>query len=165
MNSNHVMVYCGDGRGKTDAAIGRSLKYASQGKDVIIGQFLKGRNMDDLSILKELEPQIRVFRFETKEEQYADLSRDEQEQEESNIRNGINYVKKVLQTGECDLCVVDEILGLVDNHIIELQDIIRLIEAKDENMELILTGRNMPIGLTSYVSDVCEICAKKVTKE
>lgn len=165
MNSNHVMVYCGDGRGKTDAAIGRSLKYASQGKDVIIVQFLKGRNMDDLSILKELEPQIRVFRFETKEEQYADLSRDEQEQEESNIRNGINYVKKVLQTGECDLCVVDEILGLVDNHIIELQDIIRLIEAKDENMELILTGRNMPIGLTSYVSDVCEICAKKVTEE
>jgi cob(I)alamin adenosyltransferase len=121
--------------------------------------------MDDLSILKELEPQIRVFRFETKEEQYADLTRDEQEQEESNIRNGINYVKKVLQTGECDLVVIDEILGLVDNHIIELQDIIRLIEAKDEDMELVLTGRNMPLGLTSYVSDVCEICAKKVTED
>ena len=96
-------------------------------------------------------------------QEHADA--DEQEQEESNIRNGINYVKKVLQTGECDLVVIDEILGLVDNHIIELQDIIRLIEAKDEDMELVLTGRNMPLGLTSYVSDVCEICAKKVTED
>ncbi len=165
MNSNHVVVYCGDGRGKTDAAIGKSIKYASQGKNVIIVQFLKGCNKDDLSILRELEPAIRVFKFESMEEQYIELSKEEQAKEESHIRNGLNYVKKVLQTGECDLLVVEVILGLIDNHIIALKDFVRLIEAKDDDTELVLTGRNFPVGLTSYVSDVFEISARKMTEE
>ena len=164
MSSNHVQVYCGDGRGKSNAAIGLCIKYASMGKDVIVVQFLKGSNMDELECLKRLEPEIRLFRFESNAEAYSELTKEEQLTEDSNIRNGLNYVKKVLVTGECDLLVVDEILGLVDNHIIELNDVIRLIEAKDDDMELVLTGRNMPLGLTSYVSDVFEISTVKITE-
>lgn len=165
MSSNHVQVYCGDGRGKSNAAIGLCIKYASMGKDVIVVQFLKGSNMDELECLKRLEPEIRLFRFESNVEVYTELSKEEQLNEDSNIRNGLNYVKKVLVTGECDLLVVDEILGLVDHHIIELNDVIRLIEAKDDDMELVLTGRNMPIGLTSYVSDVFKISTVKMTEQ
>ncbi|MBO4998516.1 MAG: cob(I)yrinic acid a,c-diamide adenosyltransferase [Lachnospira sp.] len=165
MSSNHVQVYCGDGRGKSNAAIGLCIKYASMGKDVIVVQFLKGSNMDELECLKRLEPEIRLFRFESNVEAYTELSKEEQLNEDSNIRNGLNYVKKVLVTGECDLLVVDEILGLVDHHIIELNDVIRLIEAKDDDMELVLTGRNMPIGLTSYVSDVFKISTVKMTEQ
>ena len=164
MSSNHVHVYCGDGRGKSNAAIGLCIKYASRGKDVIVVQFLKGSNIDELECLKRLEPEIRLFRFESNAEAYSELTKEEQLTEDSNIRNGLNYVKKVLVTGECDLLVVDEILGLVDHHIIELNDVIRLIEAKDDNMELVLTGRNMPLGLTSYVSDVFEISTVKMTE-
>lgn len=165
MSSNHVQVYCGDGRGKSNAAIGLCIKYASMGKDVIVVQFLKGSNMDELECLKRLEPEIRLFRFESNVEAYTELSKEEQLNEDSNIRNGLNYVKKVLVTGECDLLVVDEILGLVDHHIIELNDVIRLIEAKDDDMELVLTGRNMPIGLTSYVSNVFKISTVKMTEQ
>ena len=165
MSSNHVQVYCGDGRGKSNAAIGLCIKYASMGKDVIVVQFLKGSNMDELECLKRLEPEIRLFRFESNVEVYTELSKEEQLNEDSNIRNGLNYVKKVLVTGECDLLVVDEILGLVDHHIIELNDVIRLIGAKDDDMELVLTGRNMPIGLTSYVSDVFKISTVKMTEQ
>ena len=121
--------------------------------------------MDELECLKRLEPEIRLFRFESNVEVYTELSKEEQLNEDSNIRNGLNYVKKVLVTGECDLLVVDEILGLVDHHIIELNDVIRLIEAKDDDMELVLTGRNMPIGLTSYVSDVFKISTVKMTEQ
>ncbi len=165
MASNHVQVYCGDGRGKSNAAIGLCIKYASVGKDVIIVQFLKGSNLDDFSCLKRLEPEIKLFRFETKEVYYSELSDDEKQEEASNIRNGLNYVKKVMVTGECDLLVVDEILGLVDNHIIEMQDVIRLLDSKDEDMEVILTGQNMPVELTPYVSDVFKITTIKMTDE
>lgn len=165
MLSNHVQVYCGEGRGKTNAALGLCLKYASVGKDVIVVQFLKGSNAEDLSCLKRLEPEIRLFRFETKDKPYDELTKEEQQEQDTNIRNGLNYAKKVLVTGECDLLVVDEILGLVDNHIIEMQDIIRLIQAKDDDIELILTGRNLPVELSSYVSDIFEIHPRKVTKD
>lgn len=165
MSYNHVRVYCGDGHGKSNAAIGQCIKYASVGKEVIIVQFLKGSNVDELACLKRLEPEIRLFRFESNAEAYADLRKEEQMAEDANIHNGLNYVKKVLVTGECDLLVIDEILGLVDHHIIEMEDVIRLLEMKDEEMEVILTGRNMPLQLTPYVSDVFEIRTVKMTED
>lgn len=157
MCSSHVQVYCGDGRGKTNAAIGQCIKYASLGKSVIIVQFMKGCNKDELECLTRLEPEIRLFRFETNPCNYVELSKEEQMEEDANIRNGLNYVNKVLATGECDLVVVDEILGLLENHIVELKDVRRLIETKDEETELILTGRNMPDDLLDFVSEVYEI--------
>jgi cob(I)alamin adenosyltransferase len=165
MSSNHVQVYCGEGRGKSNAAIGQCIKAASLGKEVIIVQFLKGSNTDDLECLKRLEPEILMFRFESNALVYSELSKEEQQEEDSNIRNGLNYVNKVLTTGGCDVLVVDEILGLVDNHIIEMQDLIRLIEAKDDDMELIMTGRRLPAELTPYVSDIYEIVSVKQTQE
>ena len=164
MSYNGVEVYCGEGKGKSNAAIGLCLKYASQGKTVIIVQFLKGSNRDELSILERLEPEIRLFRFEKKDCPYSELSREEQQEQDTNIRNGLNYVKKVLVTGECDLLVVDELLGLLDNHIIEMEDVIRLMESKSDDTMLILTGRNLPVKLTAYVDDVFEIKTVKKTE-
>ena len=165
MSSNHVEVYCGEGRGKSNAAIGLAIKYASQGKNVIIVQFLKGSNVDELSILERLEPEISVFRFEKNDCLYADLSKEEQQEQDTNIRNGLNYVKKVLVTGECELLVVDELLGLVDNHIIEMHDVIRLLEARTEDTTLVLTGRHLPVELSPYVNDIFEINTVKITEE
>lgn len=165
MTNNHVEVYCGEGKGKSNAAIGLCMKYASHGKNVIIVQFLKGSNVDELSILERLEPEIRVFRFESKDCLYSELTKEEQQEQDTNIRNGLNYVKKVLVTGECDLLVIDEILGLVDNHIIEMQDVIRLIECKSDDTALVLTGRNLPIEMASYVNDIYEIKTVKMTED
>jgi len=80
-----------------------------------------------------------------------------------NILNGINFAKKVLITEECDLLVLDEILGLIDLNIITLEDVLKLIEVKDEEVELILTGQNMPDALYSYVDYVCMLKTMKNT--
>ena len=47
-------VYCGNGKGKTALAIGQSLREATQGKSVIVIQFLKGRERKSLDFLQEL---------------------------------------------------------------------------------------------------------------
>lgn len=164
MESNHVQVYCGNGRGKSNAAIGLCIKEASQGKEVIIVQFLKG-SYDEKDLLKRLEPEIRVFRFETTACNYSELSAEEQQAQDSNIRNGLNYVKKLMVTDECDVLLIDELLGLVDNHIIEIGDVTRLLEQKPDDMQVILTGTNMPVELTPFVSDVFEIKPVKVTQD
>ena len=59
--------------------------------------------------------------------------------------------------GECDVLILDEILGLVDLGILKVSDVIHLIQAKPEEMELILTGRNLPEELvdeTDYISKI-----------
>ena len=57
-----------------------------------------------------------------------------------NIKNGLNFAKKVLATGECDLLILDEVLGLIDNHIIDAEELRGILEAKSEEETIILTG-------------------------
>ena len=155
MNKGLINIYYGEGKGKSTASLGRSLVSASEGKEVFIIQFLKGRLPGNLNYLKNLEPEIKIFRFEKMDKYYEDLSDDEKSEENNNILNGVHFAKKVLNIGECDLLILDEILGLVDLGIIDVQEVLRLIEAKPDDMELILTGRYLPDELreaADYIS-------------
>ena len=158
MDNGIIKVYCGEGKGKTQAAIGRALICASEGKEVYIVQFLKGRTSQSLEFMKRLEPEIQGFRFEKELDRYVDLSQEEREEEAMNICNGLNFAKKVVTVGGCDVLILDEILGLVDLNIATVEDIIRVIENNNENnLEIILTGRNMPQGLIPYVDYVSSL--------
>ena len=57
-----------------------------------------------------------------------------------NIRNGLNFARKVLSTQSCDVLVLDEVLGLLDTEIVSVEDIRELMMLKNEDMDLILTG-------------------------
>lgn len=157
MKTGLVKVYCGDGQGKTTAAIGQAVRAASQGKTVIIIQFLKGRNEEELSFIKRFEPEIKLFRFEKSEDFYDQLTQAQQSEEVMNIKNGINFARKVVQTGECDVLILDEILGLLDNKIITIDDIKGITENKDEEMELIFTGRFINDELMEIVDSVSKV--------
>ena len=58
-----VQIYYGNGKGKTTAAMGQSIRAASKGLRTIIIQFLKGKDSQEFSYLKKLEPDIKLFRF------------------------------------------------------------------------------------------------------
>ena len=64
MDKGTVHIYCGKGKGKTTAAIGQAIKAACEGRNVVIIEFLKAKEEDELGFLKRLEPEIKVFRFE-----------------------------------------------------------------------------------------------------
>ena len=157
MSQGSIMVYYGNGKGKSSSAIGHAICAAGAGASVAIIQFLKGNNQREIDFLKRLEPEVRLFSFEKNAEFFAELS-DEQKQEEIiNIKNGLNFAKKVLVTGESTILVLDEILGLLERNIITVDDIKVLIDAKDEETELILTGTEMNQGLMPHVDAVYEI--------
>lgn len=152
-----VKIYCGEGQGKSTSSLGRALVCASEGKEVFMIQFLKGRHTGTLDYLKRLEPEVKVFRFEKMNRYYEELSEDEQREESINILNGVNFAKKVLTIGECDVLILDEILGLVDLGILNVSDVIHLIQEKPEEMELILTGRNLPEELVTEADYISKI--------
>lgn len=133
-----VQIYSGEGSGKSSAALGKAIKAAELGQRVVIIQFLKG--IGDSELVKRLEPEIKVFRFEKSDRNFLDLTEEEQKEEIRNINNGVNYARKVLTTGECDLLVLDELLGLVDTGIIGSEDVKRLLEARNDEQSIILTG-------------------------
>jgi ATP:corrinoid adenosyltransferase len=141
MATGRVEIYYGEGRGKSSSALGTAIQAVSEGKDVFIIQFLKGKSNQKMEFLKRLEPEIKFFRFEKSQEYFNELSGEQQEEEAVNIKNGMNFARKVLSTGECDLLVLDEVLGLIDNRLIELEELKNMILARPEGMEVVLTGR------------------------
>lgn len=157
MDKKIVQVYYGNGKGKTTAAVGQCIRAASLGYEVIIIQFLKGRDAEEFSFLSKLEPDIKLFRFEKAKESYIDLTEEEQLEEKKNILNGMNFARKVIETGECDVLVLDEILGLVDLGLITIEDIIKLINLRDDYYKLVFTGLNMPEELIEHVDMISKI--------
>ena len=157
MNKGSVIVYYGNGKGKSSSAIGHAICAAGEGASVTIIQFLKGNNQKEIEFLKRLEPEVRLFSFEKKAEFFEELSEEQKQEEIQNIKNGLNFAKKVLVTAESTIVVLDEILGLLENEIVTLEDMKTLIDAKDEETELIFTGTYFKKELIQYVDAVYEI--------
>ena len=85
------------------------------------------------------------------------LSEDKKQEEIVNIKNGLNFAKKVLTTGECDLLILDEVLGLIDNEIITVEDLKNLLEARDGETDIIMTGISLNDDLCLVADEVFRI--------
>ena len=157
MAEGKVYIYGGKGHGKSPAAIGCGLIAAAKGARVVIIQFLKGKGLTEDEYPRRLEPGIKLFRFEKSNEDFVALPREKQEEEVQNIRNGLNFAKKVLSTGECDMLILAEVLGLVDNHIITIADLKNVLDMRDGETDIIMTGISLEddvCALADYVSEI-----------
>lgn len=161
MSTGKIQVYYGAGRGKTSAALGYAIHEASKGESVIVIQFLKRKDEDEISFLGRLEPEIRLFRFQKSEKYYNELPEEGQLEEQMNMKNDINYARKVLQTGECNILILDEVLGLLNEQIVSEEEIVQLMELKSDDMDLIMTGQIISDGIIAHADEVYEICIKK----
>jgi len=161
MATGSVLVYHGDARGKSAAALGKAMRAASEGKTVFVIQFLKGKTDAEMEFLKRLEPEIKFFRFEKSEEIFNSLSEEEQLEEVQNIRNGLNFAKKVLTTGECDMLILDEVLALVEHEVITAEELLPIIHAKWDDTDLILTGSVLDALLVPEMDEIARIVAEK----
>ena len=162
MEEGKLQIYCGSGKGKTTAAIGLAIREASRGRSVFVVQFLKGTYPEEISFIQRLEPEIKMFRFQKREDSFEDLTPQEKEEEIPNLRNGLNFAKKVLATGECDVLILDEVLGLVEQGIATLDEIHGLLDSA-EDTELIFTGIKLCPEMLEWADEVYQITALKET--
>ena len=159
MKEGKLQIYCGNGKGKTTAAIGQAIREASKGRSVFIVQFLKGKQ-EEISFIKRLEPESKLFRFQKREEAFENLTEQEKEEEIPNLKNGLNFARKVLATGECDVLILDEVLGLPEREIATLEELHSLLEAA-ENTDLIFTGIRLYPEMLEWADEVYEISVLK----
>ena len=163
MEKGMIYIYSGEGHGKSPAALGKALQTACRGENVVIIRFLKGRGLSDSDFVKRLEPEIKIFRFEKSDENFVNLSEERKTEEICNIKNGLNFAKKVMNTDECSLLILDEVLELLDNDIISVQELRTLLLCKPEGMDIIMTGttsNNEAYPLADEVTKVETVCSK-----
>ena len=155
MKKGMIYIYSGEGHGKSPAAYGRALQTACRGEDVVIIRFLKERGLSNSEYVKRLEPEIKIFRFEKSDENFRSLSEERKAEEIYNIKNGLNFAKKVMNTDECSLLILDEVLELLD--IISVEELKNLLLCKPEDMDIIMTGATSQDAAYSLADEVTKI--------
>ena len=151
-----VIIFMGEGYGKSAAAMGIALRRASIGQRIVVIQFLKAKDVTDNDFLKRLEPEIKFFRFEKSQQDYRNRTSEEQREAVINIRNGLGFARKVLTTGECDLLILDEVFGIVDNGIITEEELLGVLSQRGLT-DVILTGAQTKNGICRFADEVSEI--------
>jgi cob(I)alamin adenosyltransferase len=184
-NLGLVHVYTGDGKGKTTAAMGLVLRAVGQGLRVYIIQFLKGgaytgeliaaknflKNVDFVQYGKPCVKEDKQLKLMGLDSGYVyfDYVRDDincgecrscflnDEEQRKLARDAFERAKKVAQSGDYDLVVLDEINVAMHLGFLDMREVIDFISNKNKTTELVLTGRNAPeeiIKVGDYVSEV-----------
>ena len=155
-----IQVYTGDGKGKTTAALGQGLRACGRGLKVCMVQFLKSGDTGELHSVEKLHPLFEIYRFERERGFFWTLSAEEKQQLKEDIDRGFSFIKSVIDKDECDILIIDELLGVLGNRLLEIDQVVELLKAKPGTMEIIVTGRNVPdklLELADLVTEMKEI--------
>jgi len=152
-----VQVYTGEGKGKTTAALGLIVRAASAGYKVFLAQFIKGGRYSELNALQRFDDLITVEQFGLGRFLGGKCSPEDIEA----ARRGMKKVKAIIASGSYDMVVLDEANVAIHYDLFPLQELLDLIDAKPENIELIITGRHAAPALIEKADLVTEMRAVK----
>jgi len=156
LEKRYIHVYTGPGKGKTTAALGLGLRAAGAGFKVHMIQFMKGRRYSELNSVEKLS-NFTISQHGRDEF----VNKDEPEQIDIDLaQEGFAYAKNLIKSGKYDMIILDEINVAVDFNLIDLNELMKVIESKPENLELVLTGRYAHPEIqriANYVTEMLEI--------
>lgn len=133
----YVQVYTGNGKGKTTAALGLSLRAAGAGLKVYIAQFMKMGEYSEIKALKRFSDLITVEQFGT-----GKFILDQPSPEEIlAAKEGLKRISAIIAAGKYDLIVLEEANLAVKFNLFPVEDLLDIINAKPEPLELVITGR------------------------
>lgn len=157
MDKGLIHIYCGDGKGKTTAAMGLAIRAAGRKKKVFITQFLKSGKSGELVSLEKLNEYITflpgrpvnkfVWNMNDEEKMAAKKEHTARFKEILDIINGENY----------DLLILDEMIATINNGFVELSEVVEFLKNKPETLEVVMTGRDPKeelIKLANYVTEM-----------
>lgn len=156
LKEGYVQIYTGDGKGKTTAAMGLAIRAVGEGLKVAIIQFLKARPTGEIFSIEKLD-NIETFRFQKSTKFTWELNEEERKIYIDETREAYNFAMKMIRERKYDLLILDEILAARNEAFLTTEDILRLIDNKKSDMELVITGRNAPDELIEKADLVTEM--------
>lgn len=157
LDKGMIQIYTGNGKGKTTAAIGQGIRAFGNGLKVIMIQFLKSNDTGELKVLKNLGENFKLVRLESKRGFVWTLNEDEKSELKKEINQEYDFAKKILDNSECDVLILDEIMGVLKNEFLTVEQVLNLFKVKRDSVELILTGRNVPKEILEKADLVTEM--------
>lgn len=130
-------LYCGNGKGKTTAAMGLALRAAGRGKRVVIAQFLKGADSGERFALAQL-PQVTLLPVPDAVKFSFRMTEEERRAEARRYQELLKQIRREAQG--CFLLVLDEACAAINTGLLPLEDLLSCLDGLD--CEVVLTGRD-----------------------
>ena len=146
-----VHIYCGDGKGKSTAAVGLAVRCAGGGGHVFFASFLKDSRSGERTVLNCIE-NIVLMENPNEVKFYKFMNELEQNAYRNFCKRSFAAIVEKVQSGIYDMLILDEIIPSVNNGILAESELISLIDNRPNNLEIVLTGRN-PSDLLSSKAD------------
>ena len=152
--SGLIHLYCGDGKGKTTAALGLALRAAGAGKQVVFTQFFKDGSSSEIEPLAAL-PGVRVFHADTVRGFYRNMTPTQREQAGKDYTALFRQVTQAAQ--EADLLILDEIVSACNRGVVPEKLVTDFLWEKPARLEVVLTGRNPSAALLELADYITEM--------
>jgi cob(I)alamin adenosyltransferase len=133
-----VVVYTGNGKGKTTAAMGLALRAAGYGKKVLVIQFVKTwftgekggfEHLPNVEFIQAGKGFYKILGDKLPEQEHVDAA-----------RIALELAQSKINSGAYDVVILDEIIGTVTGGLMELEPVLELIDSKPKDVDLVLTG-------------------------
>lgn len=153
-----VMVYTGNGKGKTTAALGLALRAVGHGARVFMAQFRKSDpGYGEIQAIRRFLPGFTVLQSKrSRITRPGDFSEEDRE----DAQNVFAAAKEALYSGNYDMVIFDEINFAVSMGLVSLEDVLDMVNNRPPGTDVVLTGRGAReelVEIADLVSEVREI--------
>ena len=149
----YIQIYTGDGKGKTTAAIGLSVRAVGAGKKVFFAQFVKGQIYSEVKAILQYLPNITIKQYGLE----CFIYHKPKQEDVDAARKGFEEVSEIILSGKCDVVVLDEANIAIYYQLFSVEELIEVLKRKPEQTEIIITGRNAPVELIEFADLVTEM--------
>lgn len=155
-----IHIYCGNGKGKTTAAIGLAIRAAGNNMNVLFYRFLKNDHSSELNILKQIST-IQVIPCKKDFGFYSKMT----EEIKKEARKWYNYLLDTIiqdiDLSNYQMLVLDEIIIASHYQLVDEIKLLTFLKTEQNNLEIILTGRNPSASLLDVADYISCIENKK----
>ena len=152
-----IHLYCGDGKGKTTAAMGLALRALGRGRRVVICQFLKNGDSGERLALERFEQAV-VLPVPDTMKFTVQMTEAEKEQTRQEMTALFEQAAELVRRGECDLLVLDEVCAAITTGMLCVEQVAEFLDAVGET-EVVLTGRDPAECLRKRADYITEMAA------
>lgn len=149
-------IYCGDGKGKTTAALGLAMRAAGAGMRVHIVQFLKGTDTAELHSISMI-PNISIERCDRNYGFTCSMTEEDRQAVTDCHNRLLRHAKKKMDAGMVDMLILDEWNAAYGHGLMDAELADELVFDRTPQVEMVLTGRNPRekfVKAADYVSEI-----------
>lgn len=149
-----IHIYCGDGKGKTAAAIGLIVRHVGAGGKAVLAQFLKSLPTGELASLKTLG--VPIYRNELPHGFFPNMNDEMRKKVREMHDHTLAEVTRLAKTNTCSLLVLDELCAALSLGLIDREKVLSLLDEHGET-ELVITGRDPDAELLARADYITEM--------